>query len=72
MIRLHMNGIENVVGSLGTSITNNQINIIKKFTNNIIILFDGDIAGIKATLNSINMIITLGMNVKIISFINFE
>ena len=67
VIRLHMNGIENVVGSLGTSITNNQINIIKKFTNNIIILFDGDIAGIKATLNSINMIITLGMNVKIIS-----
>lgn len=68
VISLHQSGIENVVASSGTSLTNDQIRVIKRFTPNITILYDGDAAGIKASFRGINMILEQGMNVKIVLF----
>lgn len=61
-------GIENVVASSGTSLTVDQIKSIKRFTNNITVLYDGDFAGIKASLRGINLILEEGMNVKVLLF----
>lgn len=68
VISLHQSGIENVVASSGTSLTTDQIKLIKRFTPNITILYDGDTAGIKASFRGIDMILEQGMNVKIVLF----
>ncbi|MBP6977045.1 MAG: DNA primase [Bacteroidales bacterium] len=68
VISLHQAGIENVVSSSGTSLTTDQIKLIKRFTRNITILYDGDPAGIKASFRGIDMILEEGMNVKIVLF----
>lgn len=61
-------GFENVVASSGTALTPDQIRLIKRFTKNITILYDGDEAGIKASFRGIDLILEQGMNVKIIMF----
>lgn len=68
VISLHQAGIANVVASSGTSLTNDQIKQIRRFTPNITILYDGDTAGIKASFRGIDMILEQGMNVKIVLF----
>lgn len=68
VISLHQAGIENVVASSGTSLTVDQIKLIKRFTPNITILYDGDPAGIKASFRGIDLILEQGMNVKIALF----
>jgi DNA primase len=72
VLSLHQAGIENVVASSGTSLTENQIKLIKRFTDNITVLFDGDAAGIKASLRGIDMILEGGLNVKAVVFPNGE
>jgi DNA primase len=66
VISMHQAGIENVVASSGTSLTVEQIRLIKRFTNNVTILYDGDPAGIKASLRGIDLILEEGMNVRVI------
>jgi len=68
VISMHRAGIENVVASSGTSLTTEQIRLIKRYTQNITILYDGDSAGIHASLRGMNMILEEGMNVKIVLF----
>ena len=68
VISLHQAGIENVVASSGTSLTVDQIKLIKRYTPNITILYDGDPAGIKASFRGIDLILEQGMNVKIVLF----
>ena len=68
VIQLHEHGIKNVLASSGTSLTKDQIILIKRLTSNIIVLFDGDQAGLSASLRSIDMILEEGLNVKICSF----
>ena len=68
VISLHLSGIENVVASSGTSLTVDQIKLIRRYTPNITILYDGDAAGIKASFRGIDMILEEGMNVKIVLF----
>ncbi|KFF26764.1 DNA primase [Chryseobacterium vrystaatense] len=68
VIALHMSGIENVVASSGTSLTIEQIKLIKRLTENVTILFDGDNAGIKASFRSIDMLLTEGMNIRVLLF----
>ena len=68
VISLHQAGIENVVASSGTALTEGQIKLIKRYTNNITILYDGDAAGIKASFRGIDLILEQGMNVKVILF----
>jgi DNA primase len=65
VISLVQAGIENVVASSGTSLTNEQIKLIARFTNNVTVLYDGDSAGIKASLRGIDMLLEQGMNVKV-------
>lgn len=64
VISLHQSGIENAVASSGTSLTQEQIRLIGRYTKNITILYDGDAAGIKASFRGIDMILEEGMNVK--------
>jgi len=66
VISMHQAGIENVVASSGTSLTVNQIRLIRRFTNNITIIYDGDEAGIKASLRGIDMVLEEGMNLKVV------
>ncbi len=66
VIALHQSGIQNVVASSGTSLTIEQIRLIKRFTSNIKILYDGDAAGIKATLRALELIIEEGLNVRMV------
>lgn len=66
VISLHQTGIENVVASSGTSLTQDQIKLIKRFTPNVTVLYDGDAAGIKASLRGIDMILEEGLNVKVV------
>jgi DNA primase len=68
VISMHQAGIENVVASSGTSLTQEQIRMIQRYTPNISILYDGDPAGIKASFRGIDMIVEQGMNVKIVLF----
>jgi len=68
VISLHQAGIENVVASSGTSLTTDQVKLIQRFTPNITILYDGDPAGIKASMRGIDMILEQGMNVRIVLF----
>jgi DNA primase len=66
VMSLHEASIENVVASSGTSLTQEQVRLIKRFTQNITILYDGDAAGIKASLRGIDLVLEEGMNVKIV------
>jgi len=68
VLSVHQAGIENVVASSGTSLTVEQIRLIGRFTKNITILYDGDEAGIKASLRGLDMILEEGLNVKIVLF----
>ncbi len=66
VISMSQAGIENVVASSGTSLTQDQIRLISRFTKNITIIYDGDAAGIKASLRGINLILAQGLNVRIV------
>ena len=66
VLSMHQSGIENVVASNGTALTIEQIRLIKKFTSNVTVLYDGDDAGIHAALRGIDMILAEGMNVKVL------
>ncbi len=65
VISMHQSGVENVVSSSGTSLTGGQIRLIHRFTNNITVLYDGDMAGIKASIRGIDMLLEEGMNIKV-------
>lgn len=68
VISMYQAGIQNVVSSSGTSLTKEQIRLIKRYTKNITILYDGDAAGIKASFRGIDLILEEGMNVKVVLF----
>lgn len=68
VISLYQAGVENVVASSGTSLTVDQIKLIKRYTENVTILYDGDAAGIKASFRGIDMILSEGLNVKVVLF----
>ncbi|MES2618882.1 MAG: DNA primase [Bacteroidota bacterium] len=68
VITLHQAGITNVVASSGTSLTDGQIRLIKRFTENVTVLYDGDAAGIKASLRGIDLLLAQGLNVRTVSF----
>lgn len=68
VLSVHQAGVENVVASSGTSLTTEQIRLIGRFTKNITILYDGDDAGIKASLRGLDMILEEGLNVKVVLF----
>ena len=68
VISLHQAGIENVVASSGTALTVEQIKLIKRLTENVTILFDGDKAGIKASFRSIDLLLAEGMNIRVLLF----
>jgi len=66
VLGLHQAGIENVVASSGTALTTEQIRLIKRFTSNVTIIYDGDEAGIKASLRGIDMVLEEGLNIKVV------
>ena len=66
VISMHQSGIENVVASSGTALTQGQIHLIHRLTNNITVLYDGDAAGIKAAIRGIDLLLEAGMNVKVL------
>ncbi|MBK6339488.1 MAG: DNA primase [Bacteroidetes bacterium] len=66
VISLHQAGITNVVASSGTSLTVDQVKLIKRFTENVVIIYDGDSAGIKAALRGLDLVIEEGLNVKLV------
>tara|TARA_B100001758_G_scaffold247869_1_gene267930 strand:+ start:2149 stop:4053 length:1905 start_codon:yes stop_codon:yes gene_type:complete len=68
VISMHQNGIENVISASGTALSIYQIQLIKRSTNNIVLLFDRDQAGEKAVIRSINLCLKVEMNVKVVSF----
>ncbi|MEM8847236.1 MAG: DNA primase, partial [Bacteroidota bacterium] len=68
VIQMYQRGIENVVASSGTALTPEQIRLINRLTKNITVLFDGDAAGLRASLRGIDLILEQGMNVKVCSF----
>ena len=65
VISMHQSGVENVVASSGTALTAGQIRMIHRFTNNMTVLYDGDAAGIKASIRGIDMLLEEGMNIKV-------
>jgi DNA primase len=68
VISLHQSGVENVVASSGTALTTDQIRLIGRYTKNVTVLFDGDPAGIKASLRGIDLILEQGLNVRVVAF----
>lgn len=66
VISMHQSGIKNVVASSGTSLTTGQIRLIHRFTNNVTLLYDGDKAGIKASIRGIDMLLEEGMNINVV------
>ena len=66
VISMHQAGVENVVASSGTSLTIDQIRLIRRFTNNLTIIYDSDPAGIKASLRGIDLVLREGMNVRVV------
>ncbi len=66
VVSLHQAGIENVVASGGTSLTPDQLRLIKKYTNNLTIIYDGDAAGVKAALRGLDLALEEGLNVKLV------
>jgi len=68
VIQFYQTGVKNVVSSSGTALTSDQIRLINRLTNNITVLFDGDAAGIRASIRGIDLILEQGMNVKVCTF----
>ncbi|WP_347175458.1 DNA primase [Polaribacter uvawellassae] len=68
VISFHQSGIENVVASSGTALTSDQIRLVRRLTQNITVLFDGDAAGLRASIRGIDLILEQGMNVKVVTF----
>lgn len=68
VISFHQSGIENVVASSGTALTPDQIRLVNRLTQNITVLFDGDAAGVRASLRGIDLILEQGMNVRVVAF----
>ena len=68
VIQFHQTGIKNVVSSSGTALSSDQIRLINRLTNNITVLFDGDAAGIRASIRGIDLILEQGVNVKVCTF----
>ena len=68
VISMHQAGVKNVVASSGTSLTSEQIKLIKRYTENVTVLFDGDAAGIKASIRGIDMLLEGGLNVQAVAF----
>lgn len=68
VIQMHQTGVENVVSSSGTALTPEQIRLINRLTKNIVVLFDGDAAGLRAALRGVDLILEQGMNVRICTF----
>ena len=68
VISFHQSGVENVVASSGTALTSDQIRLVNRLTKNITVLFDGDAAGIRASIRGIDLILEQGMNVKVVQF----
>lgn len=68
VISMHQSGVENTVASCGTSLTTEQIRLIKRYTPNVTVLYDGDSAGIKATLRAVNLLFAEGMHVRCVLF----
>ena len=68
VIQMHQRGVKNIVSSSGTALTQDQIRLIQRLTQNIVVLFDGDAAGLRAALRGIDMILAQGMHVKVCSF----
>src|SRR5690606_4874512 len=66
VLSLYQSGIENVVASSGTALTEEQIKLLRRFTENVTVLFDGDAAGIKAALRGIDLVLKEGLNVRIV------
>ena len=66
VVSLHQSGIENVVASGGTSLTQDQLRLIRKYTNNLTIVYDGDAAGVKAALRGLDLALEEGLNVKLV------
>ena len=66
VVSLHQSGIENVVASGGTSLTPDQLRLIRKYTNNLTIIYDGDAAGVKAALRGLDLALEEGLNVKLV------
>lgn len=66
VITLHQAGIDNVVASSGTALTINQIRLLRRFTDNVTVIYDGDAAGIKASLRGIDLLLTEGLNVRVV------
>ncbi|MDR2683459.1 MAG: DNA primase [Dysgonamonadaceae bacterium] len=66
VIAMHQAGVENVVASSGTALTQGQIRLIRRFTNHVTVLYDGDAAGIKAALRGIDLLLEAGLNIQII------
>lgn len=66
VLSMHQSGVENVVASSGTSLTEEQVRLINRFTRNITVIYDGDQAGIKASLRGIDIILKQGMNVRVV------
>lgn len=72
VISLYQNDVQNVVASSGTALTENQIRLIRRFTENVVVLYDGDTAGIKAALRGIDLLLAQGLNVKAVTLPNEE
>lgn len=68
VISMHQSGVENTVASCGTSLTTEQIRLIKRYTPNVTVLYDGDSAGIKAALRAVNLLFSEGMHVRLVLF----
>ena len=68
VIQMHQSGVKNVVSSSGTALTPEQIRLIRRLTPNITVLFDGDAAGLRASIRGIDLILEAGMNVRVCSF----
>ena len=68
VIQMYQKGVENVVSSSGTALTPEQIRLIRRLTSNVVVLFDGDAAGLRAAIRGIDLILEQGMNVRICSF----
>lgn len=66
VISMHQSGVENVVASSGTSLTQGQIRLIHRFTENVTVIYDGDAAGIKASIRGIDMLLEEGLNIKVV------
>ena len=68
VISMHQSGLENTVASCGTSLTKEQIRLIKRYTSNVTLMYDGDAPGIKAAIRAIDLLLTEGMKVRVVLF----